>query len=161
MKTEGYEKLKNSIRKHDYNYYVKDDPDISDHEYDELFRKLLEIEKDYPDLITQDSPSQRVGITPETGFVSYSHKKQMLSLSNVFSPDELKEFFVLWCPNATNIFFVIKCYLTKSFILWRVDLSGPSYLTGYDWVLVNTSIPLVKIKIKKIMKKNINILAGL
>ena len=93
MKTENYENLKNLIRKHDYNYYVQDDPEISDHEYDELFRKLLEFEKDYPSLITQDSPSQRVGITPETGFVSYSHKKQMLSLSNVFSPDELKEFF--------------------------------------------------------------------
>ena len=88
-----YESLKELIRKHDHNYYVLDDPEISDQEYDLLFKKLLELENTNPDLVSTDSPSQRVGITPLESFNSYNHKKQMLSLANVFSKDELVDFF--------------------------------------------------------------------
>ena len=94
MSIEDYEKLKNIIRSHDYNYYVLDDPEITDIEYDNLFRSLIEFENKNPSFITSDSPTQRVGITPSSGFTTYTHKKQMLSLSNVFSKDELDEFFV-------------------------------------------------------------------
>lgn len=73
-----YESLKELIRKHDHNYYVLDDPEISDQEYDLLFKKLLELENTNPDLVSTDSPSQRVGITPLESFNSYNHKKQML-----------------------------------------------------------------------------------
>jgi len=94
LSIEDYEKLKNIIRSHDYNYYVLDDPEITDIEYDNLFRSLIEFENKNPSFITSDSPTQRVGITPSSGFTTYTHKKQMLSLSNVFSKDELDEFFV-------------------------------------------------------------------
>jgi DNA ligase (NAD+) len=62
-----YESLKELIRKHDHNYYVLDDPEISDQEYDLLFKKLLEIENTNPEFVSADSPSQRVGITPLEG----------------------------------------------------------------------------------------------
>ena len=94
MNSADYENLKNLIRKHDYNYYVQDDPEIPDSEYDNLFQQLLKFEKNHPKLISQDSPSQRVGIIPESSFASFTHKKQMLSLANVFSPDELNDFFI-------------------------------------------------------------------
>ena len=94
MNSEEYENLKNLIRKHDYNYYVQDDPEIPDSEYDNIFQQLIKFERNHPKLISQDSPTQRVGITPESSFASYAHKKQMLSLANVFSPDELKDFFI-------------------------------------------------------------------
>ena len=94
MSIEDYEKLKNTIRSHDYNYYVLDDPEITDTEYDNLFRSLIDFENKNPSFVTSDSPTQRVGITPLSGFTTYTHKKQMLSLSNVFSKDELDEFFV-------------------------------------------------------------------
>jgi DNA ligase (NAD+) len=92
-KNSKYETLKESIRKHDYNYYVLDDPEISDSEYDLLFSELIELESLNPDFITPESPSQRVGSTPLDSFNSYNHKKQMLSLANVFSEDELIDFF--------------------------------------------------------------------
>jgi len=94
LSIEDYEKLKNTIRSHDYNYYVLDDPEITDIEYDNLFRSLIDFENKNPSFVTSDSPTQRVGITPSSGFTTYTHKKQMLSLSNVFSKDELDEFFV-------------------------------------------------------------------
>src|SRR4029079_15741683 len=56
--------LKDEIRRHDYLYYVKDRPEISDSQYDHLFRKLLELEQAHPELVTQDSPSQRAGKPP-------------------------------------------------------------------------------------------------
>lgn len=94
MNSEEYENLKNLIRKHDYNYYVQDDPEIPDSEYDNIFQQLIKFERNHPKLISEDSPTQRVGITPESSFASYAHKKQMLSLANVFSSDELKDFFI-------------------------------------------------------------------
>ena len=93
FKVDQYEELKNLIRKHDYSYYVEDDPTISDLEYDKLFKELLALEKKYPEITDPDSPSQRVGIKPVSGFKTYNHKKQMLSLSNVFSQEDLEDFF--------------------------------------------------------------------
>ena len=88
-----YDNLKEVIRRHDYRYYVLDDPEISDIEYDILFRDLSNFEKKFPELLTSDSPTQRVGITPVSSFKTYEHNKQMLSLSNVFSKSELQDFF--------------------------------------------------------------------
>ena len=88
-----YDNLKEVIRRHDYKYYVLDDPEISDIEYDILFRGLSSFERKFPELLTSDSPTQRVGITPVSSFKTYEHKKQMLSLSNVFSKSELQDFF--------------------------------------------------------------------
>lgn len=87
-----YEELKELIRNHDHSYYVLDDPVVSDLDYDNLFRRLQEMETKNPNLISEDSPTQRVGITPVSSFKSYSHKKQMLSLANIFSEDDLGDF---------------------------------------------------------------------
>ena len=82
-------KLRNKINSLNYNYYVLDTPKVSDHEYDILFKKLLAIEEIFPELVTRESPSQRVGSLPLSKFESVSHKQQMLSLNNVFHLSDL------------------------------------------------------------------------
>ncbi|MEM8844346.1 MAG: NAD-dependent DNA ligase LigA [Pseudomonadota bacterium] len=80
------------IRKYDYQYYVMDDPTVPDAEYDRLMRELIEIESQNPELITEDSPTQRVSGSPLESFKQVKHEMPMLSLSNVFSKDELAAF---------------------------------------------------------------------
>ena len=87
-----YISIQKIIRSHDYQYYILDDPLISDHEYDELFRELKQIESEHPDWITSESPSQRVGIKPENDFATFKHFQQMLSLANAFNAEDLKNF---------------------------------------------------------------------
>lgn len=86
------ETLRREIEKHNYAYYVLDQPTVSDATYDALMRELLEIETTYPELITPDSPTQRVGAAPSDAFRSHRHRVPMLSLGNAFSFDELREF---------------------------------------------------------------------
>ncbi|MCW9088932.1 MAG: NAD-dependent DNA ligase LigA [Gammaproteobacteria bacterium] len=85
-------KLREQIAYHNYRYYALDDPEIPDAEYDRLFRELQQLEQDYPELITPDSPTQRVGAEPLTGFDEVRHAIPMLSLGNVFSEEELADF---------------------------------------------------------------------
>jgi len=84
--------LKETINYHNHLYYVLDSPEISDYEYDMLLRKLKEIEEKNPDLITPDSPTQRVGGTPLSQFNTVIHNVPMESLNDVFNKDELFEF---------------------------------------------------------------------
>lgn len=84
--------LRAEIRKHDRLYYELDAPTISDAEYDELMRELIAIEKAYPELITAESPSQRVAGTVAPGFATITHRSPMLSLANAFSVDDLRAF---------------------------------------------------------------------
>ncbi|MFQ5640944.1 MAG: NAD-dependent DNA ligase LigA [bacterium] len=86
------EKLREQLNYHSYRYYVLDDPEISDSEYDRLFRQLQELEEKHPNLITSDSPTQRVGASPLDAFETVSHAVPMLSLDNAFSYEELREF---------------------------------------------------------------------
>ncbi len=86
------EELREQINDHNYRYYVLDDPQIPDAEYDRLFRELQDLEAEHPDLVTDDSPTQRVGATGETSFESVEHRVPMLSLDNAFSEDELRDF---------------------------------------------------------------------
>jgi len=86
------EKLRADLHSHNHHYYVLDDPEISDAEYDRLFRELEELEKRHPELITPDSPTQRVGASPLEKFASVPHRTPMLSLDNCFSREELEEF---------------------------------------------------------------------
>lgn len=86
------EQLRESLREHNYNYYVLDDPAITDQEYDQLFRELQALESQHPDWITEDSPTQRVGAAPLEGFATVAHKVPMLSLDNAFSADEMQAF---------------------------------------------------------------------
>jgi DNA ligase (NAD+) len=88
------EALRREIRRHDYLYYVLNQPEISDQQYDRLMRELLELEKQFPHLVTPDSPTQRVGERPLEGFEHVRHSIPMLSLDNTYSPQELREFDV-------------------------------------------------------------------
>jgi len=85
-------RLRDLIRHHDYQYYVKNTPEISDHKYDELMRQLKVLEKKNPNLITQDSPTQRIGEQPVEGFEKIRHRAIMLSMDNTYSSEELREF---------------------------------------------------------------------
>ncbi|MDP8170120.1 NAD-dependent DNA ligase LigA [Pasteurella skyensis] len=84
--------LKDQLRKYEYHYHVLDNPIVPDAEYDRLMNKLKELEVTYPDLITADSPTQRVGAKPLDGFSQVTHRVPMLSLDNAFSDDELDHF---------------------------------------------------------------------
>jgi DNA ligase (NAD+) len=86
------EQLRQQIQYHNYRYYVLDDPQISDAEYDALMRRLQELEAAFPDLITPDSPTQRVGAVPVEEFGTILHSIPMLSLDNAFTPQEVREF---------------------------------------------------------------------
>ena len=84
--------LRRVLREASHRYYVLDQPTLSDAEYDRLFRELEELEKAEPSLATPDSPTQRVGAAPSEKFAKVVHKRQMMSLSNCFSDEELAEF---------------------------------------------------------------------
>jgi DNA ligase (NAD+) len=86
------EELRSLIDEANYRYYVLDDPQITDAEYDEALRELLDIEEHYPELRTSDSPTQRVGAPPSEKFAPYEHHSPMLSLGNAFNEDELRAF---------------------------------------------------------------------
>jgi len=84
--------LRRLIEHHNYRYYVLDDPEVPDAEYDRLMRELEALETAYPVLVTPDSPTQRVSGTPMDGFVTVRHRVPMLSLGNAFSEDEVADF---------------------------------------------------------------------
>lgn len=86
------EALRKEIRHHSYLYYVKDAPEITDYEFDHLYRQLVDLEKEYPELVTPDSPTQRVGGKASDDFRKVRFRKPMLSLANAFSADELRDF---------------------------------------------------------------------
>ena len=84
------EALREKIRHHEYQYFVLDNPEISDQEFDKLTKQLKDLEAEHPELITSDSPTQRVGGKPREGFVKVRHSSPMLSLDNTYSEDELR-----------------------------------------------------------------------
>lgn len=86
------EALREKLREHDYRYYVLAKPVISDEEYDKLMKELIDLEREYPELVTPDSPSQRVGGEPTKEFPTVTHAVPMLSLSNTYSEEEVLEF---------------------------------------------------------------------
>ena len=86
------DELHNLINKYNYLYYTTDNPEVTDSEYDRLFRELKQIESDYPELLTLDSPTQRVGGMALDKFDQVTHAIAMLSLDNVFDSDELASF---------------------------------------------------------------------
>ena len=84
--------LRDQLRRHEHLYYVLDAPEISDAEYDQLMRRLQALEARHPELITPDSPTQRVGGKPREGFVKVRHSAPMLSLENALNETELRDF---------------------------------------------------------------------
>lgn len=93
MKAE-IEELRKQIQFHDYQYYVLNDPVITDQKYDKLYKKLVSLEQQHPELITPDSPTQRIGAGPLEAFNTVKHGIKMLSLDNTYNTDEVKDFFV-------------------------------------------------------------------
>ncbi len=86
------EQLRRDINDYNYRYYVLDDPTIPDSEYDRLLRCLMQLEAEHPELVTQDSPTRRVGATPLSVFDQVVHRVPMLSLGNAFNDDEMRDF---------------------------------------------------------------------
>jgi DNA ligase (NAD+) len=86
------ESLRSLIRYHNRRYYQLDDPEISDLQYDQLMQELTELERAYPDLVTPDSPTQRVGAATLEKFISFQHDTPMLSLANAFSETDIRDF---------------------------------------------------------------------
>ena len=84
--------LRETIRRHEHQYYVLDQPEISDAEYDALVRELQQLELEHPELLTPDSPTQRVGGKPREGFQKVAHSTAMLSLDNALDEMELRAF---------------------------------------------------------------------
>jgi len=90
--TKEIESLREQIRHHNYLYHALDSPEIPDAEYDRLMRALQQLENEHPELVTSDSPTQRVGAEPISAFSTVEHKLPMLSLDNAFSRDEVEDF---------------------------------------------------------------------
>jgi DNA ligase (NAD+) len=86
-------KLRQEINYHNYLYYILDEPEISDEEYDLLMRELIELENRFPHMITPDSPTQRVGVEPVEAFGSVNHSRPLLSLGNAFNQEELYSWY--------------------------------------------------------------------
>lgn len=86
------QELRELISTHDYQYHVLDRPTITDREYDNLFAELVKLESEHPELVTPDSPTQRVGAAPLDSFEKAKHRKPMLSLQNSYNPDDIREF---------------------------------------------------------------------
>ncbi|HVR96034.1 MAG TPA: NAD-dependent DNA ligase LigA, partial [Thermoanaerobaculia bacterium] len=85
-------RLRSEIRHHDYLYYVKDSPEVSDEAYDRLYRELVSLEESFPDLVSPDSPTQRVAGQPLTSFPTVEHAAPMLSLDSLMAVEEVREF---------------------------------------------------------------------
>ena len=117
------ESLRDQIRHHEYLYYVLDRPEISDFEFDKLMQQLQQLEAENPNLITPDSPTQRVGGKPREGFVKVRHSSPMLSLDNTYSEEELRDWErrVHELTGVKNVDYVCE-----------LKLDGMSLSLGYD-----------------------------
>ncbi len=93
------EKLREQINYHNFRYYVLDSPELSDSEYDRLMQELKKLEEQYPELVTADSPTQRVGAAPVEAFGVVNHPQPLLSLANSFSDEDLDA----WYRRASNL----------------------------------------------------------
>src|ERR1700728_2527221 len=85
------EEVRTELNRHNYLYYVEAKPEISDREYDRMMERLTELEAKHPELVTIDSPTQRVGGQPLEGFATVRHVVPMLSIDNTYSYDEVRE----------------------------------------------------------------------
>jgi DNA ligase (NAD+) len=101
-------KLRDEINYHNFKYYVENNPVISDYEFDQLLKELESLEAKFTDLVTSDSPTQRVGGAPLEGFTTVEHKKIMLSLDNTYTYDELREFDERIKKNVGDVEYVIE-----------------------------------------------------
>ena len=109
--TTKYENLKSEVEKHSHLYYVKNEPIISDRDFDALFGELLQFEKEHPELAADDSPTKRVGGEPIEGFTTVEHSQPMLSLQNTYSREEVEDFDARVRKGLENVKFSYKAEL--------------------------------------------------
>lgn len=101
--------LREAINYHSYRYHALDDPEVADAEYDALVKELMDIEEAHPDLVTPDSPTQRVGAPPSDQFAPVRHRTPMMSLDNCFTLEELNA----WGQRAERLISGIDAYTTE------------------------------------------------
>ena len=103
--------LRNLLKKYEYEYYVLNQSSVSDAEYDKLMNQLIDLESKYPQFITPDSPTQKVGGTFDSAFKKVKHNKPMMSLSNVYNKEEIQAFInrVYEAIDQSNIDFICEC----------------------------------------------------
>ena len=122
--------LRDQLNRHNYLYYVLDQPKVLDSEYDALMRELREIEGEHPELATADSPTQRVGAEPAEGFSDVTHPVPMLSLSNAFDEDEL----MAWHRRVANLLerddFDLVCELKYDGLAVALTYDGGTFVRG-------------------------------
>jgi DNA ligase (NAD+) len=87
---QAIQELRDQLRHHEHLYYVEDAPELTDAQYDALMNRLKKLEEKHPELVTADSPSQRVGGKPKDGFIKMPHSRPMLSLDNAYNEEELR-----------------------------------------------------------------------
>ncbi len=125
---EEIKNLRDEINKHSYNYYVLDNPVISDYEYDKLFSRLKELEQAHPELVTSDSPTQRVGGI-STKFEEHKHKYRLYSLDNTYNADELRKWYERVqkeCPGKVELV----CELKIDGLAIALTYKNGSFTTG-------------------------------
>ncbi|UCF12448.1 MAG: NAD-dependent DNA ligase LigA [Thermoplasmatales archaeon] len=157
-------KLRDEINYHNYKYYVENNPVISDYEFDQLLKELESLEDKFPDLVTPDSPTQRVGGEPLEGFTTVEHKKAMLSLDNTYTYDELREFDERVKKNVGDVQYVVEpkidgtgvALLYENSILVRGLTRGDG--VGGDDITSNLKTILsIPLKLRGITLKNVEV----
>jgi len=157
-------RLRKEINTHNYKYYVENSPAISDYEFDQLLKKLEDLEKQFPDLVTPDSPTQRVGGEPVEGFESAEHKVPMLSLANTYNFDELREFDERVKKNVGKVEYVVEpkidgagvALLYEDGILIRGATRGDG-VKGDDVTLNLKTIQSIPLKLRGNVLKNVEV----
>ena len=156
------EKIKELLIHNKY-YYEKSNPKISDSDYDKLKNEILQLEKNYPELILKNSPSFQIGFKPSKNFKKLKHRVKMLSLSNIFSGDDLnnfqkKIFNYLNLPNSTDLEFSVEPKIdgiSASLTYKKGKLvSGVSRGDGYEGELITENLRTIKDIPKKIEKND-------
>lgn len=153
------EELRNILTQHNYNYYILDAPTITDQQYDSLFRELQRLEAAYPELITPDSPTQRVGAKPLDKFDTVPHAEPMLSLDNIFDYYELQKFDERLKDRLDGISFQYVCepkidglavsLIYENGILTKAATRGDGYI-GEDITQNVKTIKMIPLRLNKI-----------
>ena len=157
-------KLRDEINYHNYKYYVENSPVISDYEFDQLLKELESLEAKFPDLVTPDSPTQRVGGEPLEGFTTVEHKKAMLSLDNTYTYDELREFDERIKKNVGDAQYVIEpkidgtgvALLYEKGVLVRGATRGDG-VRGDDITSNLKTIPSIPLRLREKTLKNVEV----
>ena len=157
-------KIRDEINYHNFKYYVENSPVISDYEFDQLLKELESLETQFPDLITPDSPTQRVGGEPLEGFTTVEHKKTMLSLDNTYTYDELREFDERVKKNVEDADYVVEpkidgtgvALLYEDGVLVRGATRGDG-VKGDDITSNLKTIPSIPLRLRDKTLKNVEV----